>query len=296
MGVRVWDEALGKEFEEQVYGDALVRWLYGTGPGTGVARRGLSGKLFSQLYGAYQSSALSKRKVEPFIRDFYIPMNEYEPGPFASFNHFFIRKFRPGARAFETDPGVLPAFAEARYFAYTKVDEQTRYPVKGHGLTAEALLGDAEAAKPFLGGPMLLARLCPVDYHRFHFPDDGEWMRHYRVPGRLHSVNPLALQWRDDVLCTNEREVSVLKTSHFGLLAYVEVGAMGVGRIVQSAPTSGRFKRGEEKGYFLFGGSTVMLFGEPGRWVPSQALVDRTSRGLETLVRLGRAVGRGSNS
>jgi phosphatidylserine decarboxylase len=135
-----------------------------------------------------------------------------------------------------------------------------------------------------------VARLCPVDYHRFHFPDDGRILDHYRIPGFYHSVNPLALKKKSDIFITNERHVTSLDTVNFGKLAYIEVGALCVGKIVQSF-TDKVFKRGEEKGYFLFGASTVVLVGQKGLWSPSQDVLENTEKGLETYIKLGDQVG-----
>jgi phosphatidylserine decarboxylase len=228
--------------------------------------------------------------VPEFIRKFRIPMGEYQEKEFTSFNDFFIRKFRPDARPFTQVSGELPAFAEARYYAFASTGPGQEFPVKGMSLSAEVMLGSAERARPFVGGPCLLARLCPVDYHRFHYPDDGTTIEQLRLPGRLHSVNPVALRYKGDILVTNERQVSLLETRNFGKLAYIEIGALCVGRIVQTHPTDEPFKRGDEKGYFLFGGSSVAVLGEPGAWKPDQDLLEQTAMRRETLVRLGERV------
>jgi phosphatidylserine decarboxylase len=241
-------------------------------------------------YGAYQASSISRHKVRPFIEKFKIPMEEYEDKKFGSFNDFFIRRFRDGARTFESSPKQMPAFSEARYFGFDRVDSELQFPVKGQWLTAQSVLEDQKLAAPFEGGPMLLARLCPTDYHRFHYPDDGRILESRRLPGRLHSVNPLALQYKGEILATNERHVSILETEHFGRLAYVEVGALCVGKIVQTNPNQREFRRGDEKGYFLFGASTVIVFGEPGRWRPDADLLEQTSKKRETFVKLGQSV------
>ena len=209
-------------------------------------------------------------------------------------SEFFIRRFRPGARPTAPAP-KMAAFAEARYFAWSETNDSTALPVKGARLSPRQLLAggvtDEQAAR-LAGGPLLLARLCPTDYHRFHFPDSGTWLSCRRVPGRLHSVNPVALEARPRTFLEIERQVSVLDCDALGLLAFVEVGALGVGRIVQSREARGRFERGEEKGYFLFGGSTVIVVGEPGRWSPDEDLLAATAQGIETLIRLGEAVTR----
>jgi len=285
-----WNRKTSQEEVEQVYGDAALRWVYGTKPGQKLADGFLSKAFLSQLYGAYQSSPLSGHKVLPFIKEFRIPMEEYEEGPFETFNDFFIRKFKPSSRPFVQSPGELPAFAEARYLAYEKILPEQKFPVKGSQLSANALLGSEEKAKPFQGGPLLLARLCPTDYHRFHFPDSGEILESYTIHGKLHSVNPMALRYKDEIFATNERQVSILQTRGFGKLAYIEVGALCVGKIVQSHKDK-KFERGDEKGYFLFGGSTVIVLGEPGAWKPDEDLLKQSSKNRESLVRLGEKVG-----
>lgn len=290
--VTFWNRAAQRSETEQVAGGLLVRLLYGTAPGQRVAEHLLSRKIFSKACGVLQSSRLSQRRIEPFVRQFAIPMEEYEPGPFSTFNDFFVRRFRPGRRRFNAEPSRLPAPCEARYLAWDRVGADQVFPVKGQHLSARALLGRDDLAAGFERGPVLIARLCPVDYHRFHFPDSGRPLEHYRLDGKLHSVNPLALSHDPSILCTNERHVAVLDTEHFGKLAFLEVGAMCVGLIVQSHPEDRPFARGDEKGYFLFGASTVIVLGQPGRWRPDADLLEQTARGRETFIRLGEPIAR----
>ncbi len=289
MSTRYWNRAAGKEEEELVYGDAFVKLLYGNSIGLALTDSLLTRTFVSKAYGALQSSRLSQGKIEPFIKKFSIPMDEFEPGPFHTFNDFFIRRFLPGKRNFAVDPSRMPAFAEARYYAFSEVTEKTLAPIKGLSLSPLALLEKIPGAASFVGGPAFLARLCPVDYHRFHYPDDGQTISEMSLHGRLHSVNPLALKQKPDIFLTNERSVSILQTKNFGKLAYVEVGALCVGKIVQTHREKS-FQRGAEKGYFLFGGSTVIVIGEPGKWLPDADILARTSQGQECLIRLGEAI------
>jgi len=288
--IKVWNRKEGKVEIEKVYGDFALKLAYETIVGQKIANSVLTKPKLSEIYGKYQSSRLSQRKIQPFVQEFQIPMDEFEDGPFESFNEFFIRKFKPGARSFVDGPHDMAAFAEARYFAYEKITPEQTVPVKGKFLSAEGLLGDSIRAHAFEKGPMLLARLCPTDYHRFHFPDAGKLVERYRVAGDLHSVNPLALKYKQDILIANERQVSILETQNFGRLAYIEVGALCVGKIVQTYSPTRVFQRGDEKGYFLFGGSTVIVLGEPNAWKPDADLLEQTQHGRETLVRLGDGV------
>lgn len=285
-----WNRRTARVEKEQVYGDRVIQWIYGTTPGQILADRVLSKAFLSRIYGMYQSSGLSKRKIQPFIQEFKIPMEDFQPGPYPTFNDFFIRPFRAGARPVTHLQNEMPAFAEARYLGFEKITADQKFPVKGSQMSASALMGNEKLAKPFQGGPLLLARLCPTDYHRFHFPDTGTPQESYAVHGDLHSVNPLALRAKGDILMSNERNISILETQNFGKLAYIEVGATCVGKIVQSHPQKDPFVRGDEKGYFLFGGSTVIVLGEPGAWKPDADLLEQTSLKRETLVRLGECV------
>lgn len=286
-----WDRHQQAEKVELVYGDSVLKWTYGTWLGQKLANQVLSRPICSQAYGLYQSSRWSHHKIKPFIEQFKISMEEYEEGPFRSFNDFFIRKFKPGARIFTQKESEFAAFSEARYFAFKENTPERHFPIKGASLSAADLLGDSKKATPFIGGPLLLARLCPTDYHRFHFPDSGKLLETYSIRGPLHSVNPLALQYNPKTLISNERQVSILETQNFGLLAYVEVGALCVGKIVQTYDPQKPFERGQEKGYFLFGGSTVIVLGQPGIWEPDPDITEQTNQNRETLIRLGERVG-----
>ncbi len=293
--IRYWNRGESREEVEKVYGGGALRWLYETRTGRWLTDALLTRPWVSKLVGLYQSTSWSRRRVPSFIEEFEIPMEEFEVTTYRSFNDFFIRRFRPEARDFCAAPEEFPAVAEGRFLAYRELDADQAYPVKGAELTPSRLLAGAALAEAFVGGPLLIARLCPTDYHRFHYPDSGRTLEGYRIPGRLHSVNPAALRFKGDILVSNERQVSILETENFGRLAFVEVGAMNVGRIVPTHPSHQPFLRGGEKGYFLFGGSAVLLLGEPGRWRPDADLLERTERGQETFVRLGERIGLASS-
>jgi phosphatidylserine decarboxylase len=296
--IKYFNRLTGQTEIEKVYGDWFIRFLYSSFAGQRIG--GLfTNKIFSQIYGTFQDLPTSAAKVRPFIDKFHIPMDEYEPGSkpavdprdsYKSFNQFFIRRFKPLRRPFVSESNRMPAFAEARYVGFEAIEEKRLYPVKGQYLLAKDLVGNAQIAKIFEGGPLVIARLCPVDYHRYHYPDNGKVLDHFRVAGAYDSVNPLALKYKNQIFIKNERYTSILQTENFGRLAYIEVGAICVGKIVQSHPWSKPFTRGEEKGYFLFGGSTVILLGEKGAWKPSQDIMSNTLNGIETYLQLGQEV------
>ena len=282
--------------EERVYGGKWIKRLYGTLIGRAISTL-IAAPPFSRLYGWLQDRPKSKRKVKPFIEQFDINMNDFLPeegrteaDPYSTFNMFFTRRVTDTARPFAQGE-QFPAPCDARYFAYAALNDDVSVPVKGSCFKASALLNHADWNGVFDNGPGFIARLCPVDYHRFHFPDAGRVLDSWRISGALHSVNPWALAFREDIFMINEREVTILETEHFGKLAYVEVGATCVGKIQQTHHEE-TFERGDEKGMFLFGGSTVIVLGEPGKWAVDDRILNHTTEGVEAYLKMGESLGR----
>jgi phosphatidylserine decarboxylase len=287
MPLPVWDRQRGQLFEEFMHDRPST---YESQPHRSVNQWLESQPLYDWLLAAYQNTRRSARQIEPFIRKYGIDMAEFKPVAYQSFAEFFDREFKEGARTFPVKPSAMGAFSEARYFGWEKLSGDSRLPVKGRSLRAEDILNDPERARAFAGGPVLLARLSPMDYHHVHYFDDGETVGHYRLGRRLWTVNWRALQSDPRILCRNERVVSILKTRHFGTVAFVEVGALSVGRIIQVHPTDQPFERGTEKSVFRFGGSAIVVFGQPGAWLPTDDILEHTQQNIETLVRLGEPV------
>lgn len=280
---------------EKIYGDGFIRFLYGSPVGK-IINPLVTSKFFSQCYGYLQDAPASSNKVRPFIEKFNIDIGQYEPGTrpaidikdtYRTFNEFFIRQFKKGKRPFVQESSRMGAFAEARYVGFSAMDDSSVYPVKGKHLHARDLIANDEVYKDFEGGPLMIARLCPVDYHRYHYPDAGRVLTHFPIKGIFDSVNPIALKMKSKIFIKNERYCSILETENFGKIAYIEVGATCVGKIIQSHQWTDEFRRGEEKGYFLFGGSTVIILGQKGLWKPSADILENTSKGIETYLHLG---------
>jgi phosphatidylserine decarboxylase len=293
MEIKIFNRKKDCFQEEKVYGQKIINWLYGTRSGY-LASSLLCSSRLSKLYGAVQNSELlSQHKVKKFIKDFNIEMKEFEfeeggsaEKPFSNFNSFFVRKFKEGERVFPDLAHNMGAFAEGRYLGFESIGPHVQIPVKGKYLDPVTMISNDKWGDLFLDGPLLIGRLCPSDYHRFHFPDNGQILDFYKIPGELHSVNPWALKRKEDIFLKNERHVTILDTENFGKLAYIEVGAMMVGKIVQSFEGK-TFLKGQEKGYFLFGGSTVIVVGEKGKWSPSGDILNYSKKGVEVFLKLG---------
>ncbi|MBI3236439.1 MAG: phosphatidylserine decarboxylase, partial [Chlamydiales bacterium] len=265
------DRSTKQKLKEKVYGEVFIQILYGQGC---IAR--LISSIFlplvsrvswlSRFYGFLQKSPLSKRKIKPFIEHFHIdPLEFVDPvETFCSFNDFFIRKLKKEVRPIVQKEDVLIMPADARYLVFPDLEKADGFWVKGKKFSLKTLIEDDRLSQKFAKGSMAMARLCPIDYHRFHFPCDGIPHAPRVINGPLYSVNPLALQRNIHILSENKRVLTVVETKLFGTILYVDVGATSVGSIHQTfTPYEPCFK-GQEKGYFSFGGSCLLLFFEPG--------------------------------
>lgn len=298
--IQFFNRYTGKDEIEKVYGNTLIQFLYNNKVGQLFSPL-INSKFVSQLYGTTQDTKKSAQKIPEFIKNFNIQIDDYKKGTYndkniensySSFNEFFIREFQDGKRDFTTSSVAMGAFAEARYYGHESLSDDIVLPVKGHLIRPKDMIANEKWSSLFEEGPFLIARLCPVDYHRYHYPDSGKTLDSFSLHGSYDSVNPLALKLKGDILIKNERRVSILETQNFGKLAYIEVGATCVGKIVQSFDESKAFSKGQEKGYFLFGGSTVIIIGEKGAWKPSSDILENTKNKKETYIHLGDEVAR----
>lgn len=267
--------------------ERCLRFLYGCVPGR-VLLRLLRARWVSRTVGAYMNSPLSAGRAKRTARAWNVDPAQYEGDILRNYNAFFTRKRRePLSPACEEENALLSP-ADSR-LTIVPLREGTAFPVKQAPYTVAELLGDPAEAKRYENGYAFVFRLSVEDYHRYAYPDDGTERKHYFLRGTLHTVNPIALE-KLPVFHRNCREVTLLACRRFGRIAFVEVGAMLVGKIVNRHPQV--FSRGEEKGYFEFGGSTVVLLVEPGRVLPDGNMLQDSFDGKETYVRLGQAVGR----
>ena len=221
------------------------------------------------------------------VRSSGISLADYPPRRYRSFNDFFTRTILPEKRPVDPRPEILVAPCDGRLTVYP-VKEDSRFTVKGVPYTLPQLLRDPALAGS--GGTLLLFRLSVSDYHRYIWSLDGIPEAYTRIPGVYHTVHPTAAAARA-IYRENTREYSLQHTDRFGDVAVMEVGALLVGRI-ENHPLSGRVARGQEKGFFAYGGSTILMLLEPGRVKVDQDLLDRSRRDQETPVRLGQAIGR----
>lgn len=287
------DRKTGRVCIEKVFGERILELLYGDGLVSRIFYYTLlpllsHSFLVSHIYGYLKKLPSSRSQIEPFIREYGIDTTEFAEAEFRSFNDFFIRKLKPDCRPIVFDPHRAALPADGRYLVYPVFD---RFFVKGQEFSLESFLQDPVLARRFAEGSMLIARLCPVDYHRFHFPCDGVASSAKLINGPLYSVNPIAIRKRVAILSENKRMVTEIDTKSFGTILYVEIGATSVGSIRQTYPPNASVCKGQEKGYFEFGGSCIVLLFEKGRIAFDSDLIENTKKGFETLCHFGESMG-----
>lgn len=243
----------------------------------------------SSLVGAYMNSGLSKGRIDKFIMTNGINMEDYEKAEFKSFNDFFTRKIKAEKRPFPKEKSVLFSPCDGKLSAY-KISKDTVLPVKGSSYTISQLLDNPDLAKEYEGGSCLVFRLAVDDYHRYCYIDDGTKTDNVKIKGKLHTVQPIALNMMP-VFVQNSREYTVLHTENFGDVVQVEVGALCVGKI-KNHHGSGKITAGQEKGMFLFGGSTIILLIHKDEAEIQQEFFKNTENSLETIVKMGEPIGR----
>lgn len=287
----IFNRTTGKEEFEVSGNTGALSFLYHSLTGK-VLTALLSHRYISALYGRYVRSRRSKRMIPNFIRQYNINTEEVrDPSDrFRSLNDFFIRELKPGARPVDADPEHLISPADSRLFVFD-MSKENAIPVKGYWHTLDGFIRDEAIAHAFSNGWCFVYRLAPCDYHRFCYIDSGRQDEVRRIKGVLHSVNPIALASVDSLMARNYREMSILHTDHFGKVLHFEVGALMVGKVILHNRKSCSFSKGEEKGWFEFGGSTLVQFFERDRIHPDEDILSQSLKGKETLVRMGERVG-----
>lgn len=278
---------------EKVAGEKYLSWIYTSPIGMKLLESLIKKKLFSSLYGRYLDKKSSTKKIEGFISEFNLDPSIFEQDTkeFLSFNDFFYRKLKKEARPIDMKSNSLISLGDGKLLAYENIDLENLVQVKGFTYSLTELIQDKITASKYENGTCLILRLCPTDYHRFHFIDSGICSKVTKIKGAYYSVNPIALQKVQKIFCENKREWSILHSDNFKDVLYIEVGATCVGSIIQSYKPNQRVEKGEEKGYFKFGGSTVVLFFQPNTIKIDSEIIEQTNLGYETYVLMGEKIG-----
>jgi len=291
--IRYFNRYTGKVETENVYGGGFLRWTYGNPLGRlslhALVKRGF----FSRWYGWRMNQPGSRNKVATFIKQFEVNEQEFADAAnsYKTFNEFFYRKLKPNARPIAGDPTAVVFPADARHFGFSDISKIEGIFVKGAMFDLATLLQDAKLAARYHSGAMIMSRLCPVDYHRFHFPVAGNSGPPRHIDGPLFSVNPIALRRNIRIFTENKRAVTEIDSPDLGKVLMLEVGATCVGSFKYTYEP-GAVAKGQEKGYFEFGGSSTITIFEPNRIELAADLLENSREGMELYARIGDVMGR----
>lgn len=285
--MKVYDRQSRTYIEIQQYGQKKLQFLYGNPLGRVLLKLVIS-PVTSGIYGWYNRQPGSTGKIPGFIKEHGIRMEDFEDKKYRSFSDFFTRKIRSGARQIDMNENALISPTDAKLLAYD-ISDDLMIRVKGSDYTVEELLGCNSCInlEDFSGGRCLVFRLCMDDYHRYCFMDRGRLTARYSIKGKLHTVSSISKDHK--IYKENSRVVNGYQTEHFGRVIQIEVGALLVGRIRNRKVRE--FEKGEEKGFFEPGGSTIIVLLQKGVADLDEDIVRMSAEGIETIVRYGEKIG-----
>lgn len=292
------DRQTGQKRFEKVFGGCALNFFYGDSWLSRTLGRFFMQvvsrvPLFSSLYGYWQSRSASKKNIQPFIETYGVDVSEFsEPvSHFSSFNDFFIRKLKSEVRPVASGENVAVMPADGRYLFFDHVSGIDRFNVKGKTFNLSNLLQNEALAEAYHDSSMVISRLCPSDYHRYHFPCDCIPGKSERIHGPLYSVNPLALKQNIEILTENKRSICELDSEVFGKVLFIEIGATNVGSINQTYTPLQPYKKGDEKGFFAFGGSCLIILFPPQAIVFDEDLLAASKQQIEIRCLMGQSMG-----
>lgn len=263
-----------------------LRFLYNTVLGR-LLLKIIASPFLSCVMGKLMDTRLSKLAVKRFARKNNINMSDYYVDEIRSFNDFFARKVKEDKRPIEMDRNSFISPADG-HLSFYPIKDDLVFPVKQSVFSIKSLLKNEKLAKKYEGGVCIVIRLCVDNYHRYCYLDDGSKEKNIFIKGKLHTVRPIALE-KYPVFTENAREYTVMHTKNFGDVTEVEVGALCVGKIKNNHEEY-TFKRGEEKGMFLFGGSTIILLVEKDKVNIPKKYYKMTEDSQEIDIKMGEVI------
>jgi len=290
MDIKYINRATGKVEIESPPAEGLLKFLYGNTFGRFAFLPLAKQKIITKKYGKMMSSSKSVKRIQPFIDSLKIDISESikRVNEFKSFNDFFYRKLKPGTRKIGNG---LVSPGDGRVLAFEKISEVNSFYVKGTEFTLKAFLKDDVILEKHKNSSMIIVRLAPNDYHRYHFPFKGIASEAKKIKGPYYSVSPIALQANfSKVFCRNKKEICSLTTEAQGEILVIPVGATMVGSLNSTYEPKDVVEKGQEMGYFAFGGSTVVLLFESDHFKIDEDLLQNTKNNIETFLQMGEQV------
>ncbi|MFM7024249.1 MAG: archaetidylserine decarboxylase [Flavobacteriales bacterium] len=290
MDIQYIVRATGKIEKENPPAEGLLKFLYGNTFGKMAILPIAKQKAITKRYGKMMSSKKSVEKIPDFVSSLNINMNESKKSinEFQSFNDFFYRELKPGAR--KIGEGLVSP-GDGRVLAFEKISEVNSFFVKGKKFTLQEFLNDDALFAKHENSAMIIVRLAPNDYHRYHFPFRGRASESKKINGSYYSVSPIALQTSfTKVFCKNKKELCTLTTEAHGEILLIPVGATMVGSLNSTFEPNTIVEKGQEMGYFAFGGSTVVLLFDTKHFKIDEDLIQNTKKNIETYLHMGEKI------
>ncbi len=291
MQIKFINRKTGKTEIETPPGEGFLKLLYNNPFGKMLFLPLVKRKFLSEWYGRKMNKSSSTKKIESFVSDLKIDMSEAKKSitEFTSFNDFFYRELKPEARPIENgfiSPG------DGKLLAFENIEDVHHFFVKGRKFTLREFLNDKELALHYKNASLLILRLAPNDYHRYHFPYRGIPSSSTKIKGDYLSVSPYALASNfTTVFCENKREYCILKTEDKGDILLAPVGATMVGSILETYTANTPVNKGDEMGYFAFGGSTIVVLVDKNKIQIDRDILENTKNQIETFVKMGEKIG-----
>ncbi len=272
--------------------NSILSFLYTTKAGQ-LIRYGLTKKWFSIAAGIYCDQSISKHHIPSFIETHNINMNEaiLQPQEFNTFNEFFTRRLKEHARPIDSDTHSIISPADGNILVFHHCSTRATFPIKSVTFNLEQFLDNKQLAQEFANGTVVIIRISPQDYHRFHFPCTCLPAAPQKINGKFESVNPIAYYTGIQPLTENERRLYTLKKDDFDNILMVSVGALCVGKIIETYQPNTRYEKGAESGYFSFGGSTIVLIFKQGSVEIDKHIITHSQQNKETPIKMGQKIG-----
>lgn len=284
----------GNLTEIDTFQDKLLRRLYSCFLGR-VVLKAITMPAVSKIAGKFLNSKISVLMISPFIKHNNIDLKEYKRKRYKSYNDFFIREIKPEKRPVDMMPNHLISPSDG-YITIYPVRRSSHFMIKNTIYTLRSILSNRKMAFKYHNGYCAIIRLCVDNYHRYCYIDNCTKSENIHIDGKLHTVNPIANDFFP-IYKENSREYTVLHTENFGDVIQIEVGALMVGKITNlhnqtNHNGKNHFTKGSEKGFFEFGGSTIMMLIEPDVDIRFRDdIIENSILGIETKIKMGECIG-----
>lgn len=277
----------GNKVEKETKQDLLLREIYTSPVGRGIMKLFVN-PIISKVGGLVLNSRLSTLLIPSFIKNNGIDLEDYVDQYYNSYNEFFMRQIKKEKRPIDDSEDTIISPSDGKVSVYP-VSDKLVVTIKNSNYTVTSLLRNKELAKQYRGGYLVIVRLTVDDYHRYCYPVDGCKGKNIHIKGILHTVNPIANDYVK-IYKENSREYTVIKTQKFGDIIQMEVGALMVGKI-SNYHQELEVTKGQEKGRFEFGGSSIVLLLDSHKVKIDNELLINTKSGYETMMRMGQVIG-----